>query len=403
MLYGGMAAARQAGMEEISGHAERAVANVSVNFAFDVKSIRAEQMMRAIAFYVGGIENLELLDVLKTALVESIRQGHTFNQFRDAADEAFERFGVTPVKRHHIELVYRNNLQTAYNAGRYDEMTSPLMKSEFPLWEYNAINDGDTRPSHRAMDGRRYRPDNPIWDTWYPPNGHNCRCSVSMISADEVAEENLTEDNDVPGQPDRGFESNPAKDLKPVREWAEEKVAKIEKPFNLEEKIKEFEKLENEIKETFKKGNMAALDGLNRKLDKLKAEIAEKEKIFPGWRYGQKIDQDNFYISTIAKFDSIDKPDGPSDFESKSGSRYWYTKDGVIREADHWYRNVASCDWYIDDIDVSEKELKYGFCKWENFIPKDYSYHDLTRKKIPQYDRFYKNLEDIEKRRESTP
>lgn len=226
-LYNGMAAARQSGRKEINDQVERIVANVSVNFAFDVKSIQAEQMMRAIAFYVSGIENQELLDVLKEALLEAIQNGYTFDEYRDLAEEAFDRFGVTPIKRHHLELVYRNNLQTAYNAGRYAEMTSPLMKSEFPLWEYNAINDGDTRPSHKAMDGKRYRPDNAIWDTWYPPNGHQCRCSVSMINVDEVDEEGLSEDNATPDMPDKGFESNPAKDLKPVKKWAEEKVKKL--------------------------------------------------------------------------------------------------------------------------------------------------------------------------------
>lgn len=224
LLYDGMEGARQMGREHIFKQIERQIAN-ALSFSYDVRSVRAESMLRATAFTVAGIENQEILDVLKSDLTSSLEKGTTFAEWQDKANEAYNSFGVTRTSRRHLEVVFRNNLQTAYNAGRWDAMQEPVMKAEFPLWEYNAILDERTRPSHAAMNGKRYKPDDPIWDTWYPPNGHNCRCSVSMISRIEVEDEKLKANN-PPGaiQPDRGWDRNPAKNLKQIREWVDERL-----------------------------------------------------------------------------------------------------------------------------------------------------------------------------------
>lgn len=74
-------------------------------------------------------------------------------------------------------------------------------------------------------------------------------------------------------------------------------------------------------------------------------------------------DESNFHINTIAEFKPADKPKRKPDFVSEAASggddsKYWYTKDGVIRSADHW-GNFASVQWNCQS-DV-------GFCKWEDF------------------------------------
>ena len=58
---------------------------------------------------------------------------------------------------------------------------------------------------------------------------------------------------------------------------------------------------------------------------------------------------ENFFIETKTSFTSCDRPDRDPDYTSDSGSSYWYTEDGVIRESNHWGRGVATCEWLIDD------------------------------------------------------
>lgn len=56
------------------------------------------------------------------------------------------------------------------------------------------------------------------------------------------------------------------------------------------------------------------------------------------------------------------------DFTSESGSKYWYTDEGVYRMSDHW-GEVKTCVWVLHK--VPKKRIKHknvlGFCKWENF------------------------------------
>ncbi|TYP96462.1 hypothetical protein C7447_10728 [Tenacibaculum adriaticum] len=56
-------------------------------------------------------------------------------------------------------------------------------------------------------------------------------------------------------------------------------------------------------------------------------------------------------------------------FQSKSGSYYFYTQEGVYRYSNHWGR-VASCRWKIKGIEEYKNQHYYvGYSKWENFYP----------------------------------
>lgn len=85
------------------------------------------------------------------------------------------------------------------------------------------MEDKHTRPSHLAMDGKVFPADSPIWDTWYPPNGFKCRCTVRSLSKRQVEERGLKVQTDLPRvdqladgrfvslMPDPHFGTNPAK------------------------------------------------------------------------------------------------------------------------------------------------------------------------------------------------
>ena len=79
-----------------------------------------------------------------------------------------------------LKTIYLTNLQSAYMAGRYAEMTAA--KDTHPYWQYVAVNDNRTRESHRKLHGRVYAADDPVWDTLYPPLDYRCRCRVRPLS-----------------------------------------------------------------------------------------------------------------------------------------------------------------------------------------------------------------------------
>lgn len=56
-------------------------------------------------------------------------------------------------------------------------------------------------------------------------------------------------------------------------------------------------------------------------------------------------------------------------YESKSGSSYYYTKVGMYRLSNHWGR-LANSKWRLEAMDPeSESKTKLGFAPWTRFYP----------------------------------
>ena len=47
--------------------------------------------------------------------------------------------------------------------------------------QYRTQHDEKVRPEHAALDGVTLPPSDPFWETYYPPNGWNCRCTVAQV------------------------------------------------------------------------------------------------------------------------------------------------------------------------------------------------------------------------------
>lgn len=56
-------------------------------------------------------------------------------------------------------------------------------------------------------------------------------------------------------------------------------------------------------------------------------------------------------------------------FESKAGSRYYYTTKGMFRLSNHWGR-LANSKWRLIAAEVeSDSKFKLGFAPWDAFYP----------------------------------
>ena len=172
------------------------------------------QEMHAKAFTVAGVMRLDVLADIYEQIQKAIAKGTTLANFKKDFKEIMKRRGWYDPKFKRpwrLETIFRTNVQTAYQAGRYKQQKE--MADIRPYWMYDAVNDSRTRPSHAAMDGKVFRADDPIWETWYPPNGFNCRCRVVSLSKRQVQSRGLqiSEGKGVKVKPDQGFEYNPGK------------------------------------------------------------------------------------------------------------------------------------------------------------------------------------------------
>lgn len=108
-----------------------------------------------------------------------------------------------------LDTIYNANLQSAYSAGRYKQQMESKSR---PYWQYKAILDSRTRTTHAAMDGKVFKKDDPVWDTWYPPNGWHCRCYVKSLSARDMENRGLAVETATVGEmPEEGWNYNPGK------------------------------------------------------------------------------------------------------------------------------------------------------------------------------------------------
>lgn len=154
----------------------------------------AEQM-QARGFYVSGLTQIDQVEAVKSAIDAAIADGETFDQWKARITDIIDQQKWSGVR---LEIIFRTNVQSAYMAGRYAQMNRPAVKKARPFWRYSAVHDRRTRPTHRAMDGKIFPADHPVWDVWYPPNGYRCRCGVQSLSQREITRDGLVVETEDP-------------------------------------------------------------------------------------------------------------------------------------------------------------------------------------------------------------
>lgn len=89
------------------------------------------------------------------------------------------------LKDYQANLLMRNALSTAYNAGYREQGLRDNTKA---YWLYQTRNDAQVRPSHRRWEGLLLEKKDPLAARIFPPNGHNCRCRMRAVSRKKAAE-----------------------------------------------------------------------------------------------------------------------------------------------------------------------------------------------------------------------
>lgn len=182
----------------------------------DWRELWREQHARA--FTVARLTKLDVLQDIRDATARALREGTTERDFireltpilqskgwwgkavNPATGEVLDVYDERgrPVQYgspRRLQLIYRQNLQSAYMAGRYQQQRD-LAQADGPgarpYLQYLAVRDARSRPSHAALHGKVYRADDPAIDAIYPPNGFNCRCRMRALSERRLAAEGLS-------------------------------------------------------------------------------------------------------------------------------------------------------------------------------------------------------------------
>lgn len=178
-----------------------------VNLA-DRYSGDADTIVRALAGDVNETIGRAVTDIVQSG----IHTGGGIARLR----EAFDTAGMGPRADWQLSTLYRTQVQTAYSAGQWNANQDPAIQEILWGYTYTTVGDDRVRPTHAAMDGTRAAKDDPLWETWFPPCGFNCRCTaIEIFNDDPQATQDvptgLVHIDGVlvqPG-PDKGWDFNP--------------------------------------------------------------------------------------------------------------------------------------------------------------------------------------------------
>lgn len=157
------------------------------------------------AFTVAKAARLDIVQDIRRGVIDAAKNGKTLKQFSSELTPLLQAKGwwgkqvivdgqgnaemVQLGSPRRLKTIYQTNLQSAYMAGR---MQAQMAADSFPYLQYVAVLDGRTRPSHRDLDGKVFRKDDPIWQSIYPPNGYNCRCRTRALTERQMSREGFT-------------------------------------------------------------------------------------------------------------------------------------------------------------------------------------------------------------------
>jgi SPP1 gp7 family putative phage head morphogenesis protein len=182
------------------------------------------KLNHAQAFTVAKAMKMDILQDIKDELDKSLAEGMTFREFQKELTPKLAAKGwwgkkvvngkmVTLGTPSRLQIIYDTNMFSAWNAGRFKQQ---IENEDRPYLRYIAVEDGSTRPAHRALNGTIKRTDSKFWDRFYPPNGYRCRCRVRALTIEQAKERGITKGtpkvDGKPVKPDKGFSGNPAKD-----------------------------------------------------------------------------------------------------------------------------------------------------------------------------------------------
>ena len=143
-----------------------------------------------------SFEKVEMSDLMRQRLTRSdyifsgIKTFHELNEaFPSLLDEngdrkPFERF-LNDVRK--IDETYNANyLHAEYNfvqasasmAAKWEQFSED---GDRYYLQYRTAHDDKVRPEHAALEGVTLPMSDPFWETYYPPNGWNCRCTVAQV------------------------------------------------------------------------------------------------------------------------------------------------------------------------------------------------------------------------------
>ena len=195
--------------------------------SFDWRDVWAEE--HANAFTVAKAVQPEVLEAIRKAVDEALAKGVPYEQFAADLAPRLQQLGwwgrqavVDPETGEEIlaelgsprrmRLIYDANIRSAHAAGQWER--AQRTKFALPYLLYIETTSAEPRDQHLAQVGTIAHIDDPYWDTWFPPSGWGCKCSVRQITEAEALA--------------RGYKPGSAPPEVATRPWLNKRTGEVE-------------------------------------------------------------------------------------------------------------------------------------------------------------------------------
>jgi len=129
------------------------------------------------AFTVAKVITADILQTIFDSVLKAKADGWTVKQFQDNLLPELEEKGWAGATPHRLKVIYDTNMRMAQAKGKYRKQKS--IAAIYPYWVYKQIDRKNKRHDHSKWNNKKFRHDDPIWNTIYPPSAFGCGCTVS--------------------------------------------------------------------------------------------------------------------------------------------------------------------------------------------------------------------------------
>ena len=147
------------------------------------------------AFTLAGVEKAFVLQTVRDAIAAILNRDtdaiDTYADFSAKFQDAMERGGYGSKTPWRTSLVFRQNIRTAYAAGRYQQMEEPEMRRSHPYRQWWHGHPIEPRLHHEALHQKVFKADDPFFNYVSVPSGFGCTCKILPLSERDLKREGL--------------------------------------------------------------------------------------------------------------------------------------------------------------------------------------------------------------------
>lgn len=152
---------------------------VSLGVGGGTISKKLAEGLRGSAYMFSGFKSFHEMKEAAGLLVDEKGNQKPFNQFLKDVQTINSKYNVQ-----YLKAEYEFASASAQMAARWEELSED--EDRYDL-QYRTAGDGKVRKAHRKLDGITLPASDPFWDSYYPPNGWNCRCTVAKVRRKKYA------------------------------------------------------------------------------------------------------------------------------------------------------------------------------------------------------------------------